>query len=117
MKEDLIKALNIVLFRQGMSWDFGPNLISLLGYYSPEDGLPEEIQKESERFQIMVERDIKRTFLINCLGNDNDNGMDDRKLKLLEELVEPIDQPDIVKLISYVRSRAKLSGDLEYLDK
>ena len=98
-----------------MSWDFAPNLISLLGYYSPEDGLPEEIQKESERFQIMVERDIKRTFLINCLGNDN--GMDDRKLKLLEELVDPIDQADIVKLISYVRSRAQLSGDLEYLNK
>ena len=59
---------------------------------------------------------IKRVFLVDCLRKDND--MDERKMKLLEELiVDSIEQPDIVKLISYIRSRAKLSGDLEYLNK
>ena len=116
MKDDLINALNVVLFRESGHWHFETKLICLLGYYSPEEGLPEDIQKESEKFQIMNSLLIKRVFLVDCLGKDND--MDERKMKLLEELiVDPIDQPDIVKLISYIRSRAKLSGDLEYLNK
>ena len=116
MKDDLINALNVVLFWQSGHWHYEKKLICLLGYYSPEEGLPEDIQKESEKYQIMNSLLIKRVFLIDCLGKDND--MDERKMKLLEELiVDSIEQPDIVKLISYIRSRAKLSGDLEYLNK
>lgn len=72
MKEDLISALNKVLFRESGHWHFETSLISLLGYYSPEEGLPEEIQKESEKFQVMNSVFIKRVFLVDCLRKDND---------------------------------------------
>lgn len=117
MKKNLKDALEKVLFRESGWWHFETHLVSLLGYYSPDEGLPEEIQNESEKFQRMVAVFRKRDYVIDCLKSTVVEDNSDMA-KLIRDMGtnDPSDQPDVVKLVAYVRLRAQHAGDLDYLN-